>query len=78
MDRDSRVLIWVCTTLGCYSVLLPAHGSSRVDHAVLEHYGSISKYKVHSAIDVAFPVKLPLGVHIKRVLISLKTTPVED
>lgn len=76
MDRNARVLVRVGPTLGSDSVCLVWRVTG-VNVAVLENDSCVAENEVHSAVDVAFPVELSLGVDVEGILVPFEATPVE-
>lgn len=64
MQGYTRILIWVFSILGRDGVLLLSHRLTSINVALLENHGSIAKYEVYSAVNVAFTEKLTVRMHI--------------
>lgn len=77
MDNDSGILVWVCSCLCRYRVLLVAHGFPNEDVAVLEDRYGVAEDEVYGAVDVAVAVELALGVDVESVLVPLEAATVE-
>lgn len=71
-------MIRVCPTLGRDHVLLATHRPLRIDHAILENHGCVSKDKVDGAVNVAFLVELAFGVDVESVLVPFESTVIEN
>ena len=76
MNGNSGVLVGISPTLGGNSVDLVGRIPC-INVAVLEHNGSISENEIYSSIDVTLPVKLPVGVDIKSILVPFKAALVK-
>jgi len=77
VNGDAGVLIRIGSTLCGDSVIFVGRVSG-IDVAILENNSGVSKDEVHHPINVAFSIKLLLGVDIEGVLIAFKVAFVED
>jgi hypothetical protein len=75
VDGEAGVLIWIYSAL-CGDKTPPPKSLTRQDVAALEDCNRVAENKVHAAVDIAFSVKLALGICVKRVLVTFNAASV--
>ncbi|RWW69731.1 hypothetical protein BHE74_00022651 [Ensete ventricosum] len=78
LEDGAGRLVPVLAALRGDDALLVCQGLPHEHQAVLEHDGGVAEHEVDGAGDGALPVELPLGVGVKRVLVAVHLTQVED